>query len=101
MTTTKPWPHLALSIMAAALLTGCERDPVRASDVDLTKSPTADAAVQKVLATGMFDQTAITSLNVSTAGGNTILDQTSVGTITGTLTGHFDDDLKVVIHPNG
>lgn len=102
MRTIKPWPQLALSFLAATtLLAGCERDPVRVANIDTSKPPTADAAVQKILATGNFEQNAITSLNVSAAGGNTILDQTSVGTITGTLTGHFEDDLKVVIHPNG
>jgi hypothetical protein len=52
-------------------------------------------------AAGTFVQTAITGLDIRTAGPNTILEQTAEGTISGTLTGPFQDDLKVVIHSNG
>jgi hypothetical protein len=35
------------------------------------------------------------------AGPNTILDQTSVGFVTATLSGSYEDELKVVMHPDG
>lgn len=102
MRTTKVSPRAAITMVAATvLLLGCERDPVRTEGVDATNVSPEGAASVQTLATGNFNQTAITSLDVSNAGPNTILDQTSVGTITGTLTGHFSDKLKVVIHPNG
>jgi hypothetical protein len=40
-------------------------------------------------------------LDVETAGPNTVIHQTAVGAITGTLAGTFTDKLKVVIHPSG
>jgi hypothetical protein len=54
-----------------------------------------------VPASGIFTQSAITGLDVQPAGPNTIVEQTSEGTISGTLTGPYQDDVKVVIHPNG
>jgi hypothetical protein len=50
---------------------------------------------------GTSTQAAITSLEVRSAGPNTILEQTTVGSISGTLTGTFADSYKVVIHPTG
>jgi hypothetical protein len=58
-------------------------------------------AAPQTAATGTFDQTTITSLNISQAGPNTILEQTSAGAVSGTLSGSYTDDLSVVIHPNG
>jgi len=103
MRTKKAWPSPAIIMMAAsAMLVGCERDPVRVESFDATRlTPVEGSASAQMAASGNFTQTAITSIDVSVAGPNTIIDQTAVGTITGTLTGHFDDDLKVVIHPNG
>ena len=101
MRTTKAWPRPAIIMMAAsAMLVGCERDPVRVESVDRL-TPAEGSASAQVAASGTFTQTAITSINVGVAGPNTIIDQTAAGTITGTLTGPFEDDLKVVIHPNG
>jgi hypothetical protein len=85
----------------ALMLVGCERDPVRVQGVAVTKVTPGGSVSVKTAASGNLAQTAITSLDVSNAGPNTIIQQTAVGTITGTLTGHFQDDLKVVIHPNG
>lgn len=102
MKTMKARTRAAVSMLATAMLLGCEQDPVRVDGADATGPIVGDpAASVGVVASGSFNQTGITSLDVQTAGGNTILDQTSVGAITGTLTGHFTDDLKVVIHPNG
>lgn len=91
-------PKAAVSILAAWMLVGCERNPVSVEDVN---APTPALAAVKVAASGTFAQSAVTSLDVRTAGGNTILAQTSDGSISGTLSGPFQDDLKVVIHPNG
>ncbi|HEX6051982.1 MAG TPA: hypothetical protein VFZ21_22085 [Gemmatimonadaceae bacterium] len=100
--TTITWPKATVAMLAASMLLACEQDPVRVDDVrPATPAPGDVVASVTTAASGSFNQTAITSLDVQTAGGNTTLDQTSVGTITGTLTGHFEDDLKVVIHANG
>ena len=102
MRTLTGWPGAAISIAAAAMFVGCERDPVRVERADVTRPAVigGTASIQTA-ASGSFTQTAITSLDVETAGPNTILHQTAVGTLTGTLAGQFDNKLKVVIHPNG
>ena len=66
--------------------------PVGASQKNAPVSTPAD---------GTITQTEITSLDVQTAGPNTILKQSSRGVFSGTLSGSFEDDLRVVIHPNG
>ena len=103
MRTKKAWPSPAIIMMAAsAMLVGCERDPVRVESVDATRlTPAEGSASAQLAASGTFTQTAITSIDVGVAGPNTIIDQTSAGTLTGTLAGQFEDDLTVVIHPNG
>ena len=68
---------------------------------DVTRLAASSAASVMTAASGTFTQTAITSLDIHRPGKNTILNQTAVGTITGTLAGQFSDKLKVVIHPNG
>jgi hypothetical protein len=98
MNTITALPKAAISILAASMLIGCERDLVGVDNVDAGRPALASA---KVAASGTFAQSSITSLDVQTAGGNTILSQTSTGSISGTLSGPFQDDLKVVIHPNG
>jgi hypothetical protein len=52
-------------------------------------------------ASGVFTQTGINSLDIQFAGPNTILEQTSEGAIMGTLTGSYEDAIRLVIHPNG
>ena len=102
MRTIDTWPRAAVSMMAASMLLACEHDPVRVESVAAAKPVVGDAAASaQMTASGTFNQTAVTSLDAQTAGGNTILKQTAVGAINGTLTGHFEDDLTVVIHPNG
>ena len=100
MRTSKAWPKAAISMIVASIFVACD-DPVRVESVQATPVFSSSAASAQMAATGTFNQTAITSLDAQTAGGNTTLHQTSVGTISGTLTGHFQDDLTVVIHPNG
>lgn len=58
-------------------------------------------AAPQTPASGTFTQTGITSLQVTQAGPNTLLAQTSGGTVSGTLSGSYTDDIRVVIHPNG
>ena len=102
MRTIKAWRKAAISMIAASVFVACDEDPLRVQSVNAVRPVVGNAAaVVKTAASGVFNQTAITSLDVQTAGGNTILDQTSVGTISGTMTGHFADKIKVVIHPNG
>ena len=52
-------------------------------------------------ASGFFSQTGINSLDEQFAGPNMILKQTSEGSVFGTLSGSYEDALRVVIHPNG
>ncbi|HSJ65838.1 MAG TPA: hypothetical protein VK922_18295 [Gemmatimonadaceae bacterium] len=98
MRTITALPRTAVTILAGSMLVGCEREPVGVENVD---APRPALAAVKVAASGAFAQSAITSLDVQSAGGNTIITQTSDGSISGTLSGPFHDDLKVVIHPNG
>lgn len=90
-------PILLLAVFASA----CE--PVTAPDAEPPEALTlamAHAAAHTA-ASGIFTQTGITSLDVRQAGPNTILKQTSTGSVSGTLSGSYTDDLRVVIHPNG
>lgn len=52
-------------------------------------------------ASGVFTQTGINSLDVQSAGPNTIIEQTSEGSVIGTLSGSYEDAIRLVIHPNG
>ncbi|HET6604277.1 MAG TPA: hypothetical protein VFG21_08700 [Xanthomonadaceae bacterium] len=52
-------------------------------------------------ASGVFTQTGINSLDVQFAGPNTIIEQTSEGSVIGTLSGSYEDAIRVVIHPSG
>jgi hypothetical protein len=98
----KAWPQAAITLLVASMFVACAEDPVRVQSVNATRPVIgSNAAIAKTAATGVFNQTAITSVDVQTAGGNTIIHQTAVGVLSGTLTGHFADDLTVVIHPNG
>jgi hypothetical protein len=103
MRTIQGWRAAAISMMAAtSIFVSCTRDPVGAESVEATKpAAVGRTASVQMAANGTFTQTAITSLDVKSAGPNTTLDQTSAGVITGTLAGTFEDKLKVVIHPSG
>jgi hypothetical protein len=52
-------------------------------------------------ASATFTQTAITGLTIGFAGPNTILEATSEGSVSGTLSGSWEDSIRVVFHPNG
>lgn len=89
-------------LLLAALAAACE--PVTAPDGDPLEVRPPLAAAQAsphIAAGGTYEQTAIGSLDERAAGPNTILEQTSSGGISGTLNGTFEDELRVVIHPNG
>jgi hypothetical protein len=96
---------LLLAVFAAAC------DPVVAPDVAEIASHAvrieshavamSSGPPHAVAAAGTFAQTGITSLEVRQAGPNTILEQTSFGTVSGTLGGSYTDQLRVVIHPDG
>lgn len=90
-----------LSILLLAVFgTACESAVTPTEQTETLTLATANAAPH-VDANGTFTQTGITSLDVSQAGPNTILKQTSMGSMSGTLSGSYTDDLNVVIHPNG
>lgn len=88
---------LATAASACDSVTGPETS---GSDAATPVTTVAEAAAPTP-ASGTFTQTAVTGLQVRSAGPNTILEQTSQGTISGTLSGSYTDQLKVVIHPNG
>lgn len=52
-------------------------------------------------ASGTFTQEAHTGVEVRLAGPNVIVEASTVGSVSGTLTGNFSDSIKLVIHPNG
>lgn len=52
-------------------------------------------------ASGVFTQTGIISLETQFAGPNTIIKQSSEGSVIGTLSGSYEDAVRVVIHPDG
>lgn len=93
----------ALPLLSAVLLTAACDAPVAPEGDRAGSAPIAVVAnaATHLAASGTFTQTGITSLMPSSAGPNTILEQTSVGVLSGTLSGAWEDRLRVVIHPNG
>lgn len=92
----------AFSVLIAALVTGaCDAPAATIAGPEGATPRAAAVAAGKIAASGTFAQTAITGLEVRAAGSNTIIEQTSVGTVGGTLTGTYEDELRVIIHPNG
>jgi phage tail sheath gpL-like len=97
MKTSSRIPVLVLALLGTA----CESPTVTDLNLTGTSSPAMAQAAAKIAATGTFTQTGITSLVVSQAGPNTVIEQTSTGVVSGTLSGTYTDDIRVVIHPNG
>lgn len=88
------------TVVLAVLGTAC--DPLMAPDLaPIENSNLGLSNAPHFPADGAFDQTAITSLTVRQAGPVTILEQTSVGVVSGTLSGTYTDDIRVVIQPDG
>jgi hypothetical protein len=104
-----PRTHEVMALtLVWALLAGCSPDDVTAPahmPGDATPGFSAQAgamlASPHTPAAGTFNQTATLSLEVRQAGPNTILEQMTQGVASGTLTGDLQDELRVVIHPNG
>ena len=94
--------HRFSVLLLVALAGAC--DQPAAPDAGQTEDGQTLAIAQAsahIAANGTFTQTAISGLDVRFAGPNTILEQTSEGSVNGTLNGSYEDDLRVVIHPNG
>jgi hypothetical protein len=93
--------HRSFSILLPiALVSACDQPVAPSAEPALQAFASAQASPH-MTASGAFTQTAITSLVADVAGPNTILHQTATGLLSGTLSGAFEDDLKVMIHPNG
>lgn len=88
-------PALLLLVAAACGQTGTS------PETDVVPTQAATAAAVGIAASGAFQQNAIVSLETRSAGPNTIIEQRSTGTISGTMSGPYEDELRVVIHPNG
>lgn len=100
--------RFSVIVVLAGLGFGCGQLPLSPTEQMASGPPPPQAAAAHAAsgaaahaASGTFAQTAVTSIDVRSAGPNTVIEQTSEGTLTGTLAGTFDDDVKVVIHPNG
>lgn len=52
-------------------------------------------------ASATFTQMANTDVTLGFAGPNTVFEATNEGSVIGTLSGSFEDSIRVVIHPNG
>lgn len=89
--------HLAITLLVT-VAAAC--DPVVAPNGE-APSLAVSQSPNHMMATGTFNQTAITSLDSRAAGPNTMIAQKSTGTVFGTLSGSYTDDISVVIHPNG
>jgi hypothetical protein len=93
----------SILLLAALAFAACE--PVVAPDAERAETMTQPLAAAQAsaftAASGTYAQTAVTSLDVRVAGRNTILERSSTGWISGTLNGTFEDEIRVVIHPNG
>jgi hypothetical protein len=98
MTTAR---SLAMLMLVASMGACNERlEPVSPDAAAIAEVSNAMAPA-RIAANGTFTQTGITSLEVTNPGQNTVIEQISVGVISGTISGAYEDRLKVVIHPNG
>jgi hypothetical protein len=93
--------HYGLVLLLAVFGTAC--DSSTAPDAAQPGAPqfAAAQAAAHTAASGTFSQTGITGLEVRQAGPNTILEQRSTGSVSGTLSGSYTDEIRVVIHPDG
>jgi hypothetical protein len=88
-------------LLLAALASACEQALAPGAGPLETTAAFAAQASPHMAASGTFTQTAVASLEVRLAGPNTILEQTTVGSVSGTLTGSFEDRFTVIIRPDG
>jgi hypothetical protein len=91
-----------LVLLPAALVGGCEQ-PGAPGALPSPLGPGLSHAQSTHLlpAAGTFTQTAVTAFDLRFAGSNVIIEQTVQGSVTGTLTGSFEDRIRVVVHPGG
>ena len=91
--------HLNAMVLLATAAVGCSGPLEPSSTAPSNVSSAAQGS--DIAVSGTFTQTEITFIDVRSAGPNTVIDQTSRGDITGTIVGPYEDDLSVVVHPNG
>lgn len=94
-------PYYVPILLLAVFGTACESVTALDAEQPEAPEPAMAHAAPQASAAGTFTQTAITGLQVGQAGPNTFLEQTSVGSVSGTLGGSYTDDIRVVIHPDG
>lgn len=94
-------PYCVPILLIVAFGTACESVTAPDAGPSEARQLAITQAAPHTPAAGTFTQTGITSLEVTQAGPNTHLKQTSAGSVSGTLSGSYTDDLGVVIHPNG
>jgi hypothetical protein len=87
------------TLLVSAVLTACGGPT--APDADAVPGAAVSASANAIQAAGTFTQTGITSLQARSNGPNQLIEQTSHGIVSGTLSGTYTDDLRVNIHPNG
>lgn len=94
--------HRCTIMLLVALAGACDQPAApNAGQAEATQTLAMAQASPHTTASGTFTQTAISGLEARLAGPNTILEQTSTGSVNGTLSGSYADDIRVVIHPNG
>lgn len=86
MSYMKSMRALATAVAVALLV-------VAAAGVALGSPPTA--------ASGTVTQEAITGFELRLAGPNIVIEQSTTGSVSGTLSGTYEDSFTVVIHPDG
>lgn len=90
---------LCLAALGSACESPTEPDPGQAEPA--RSALTLAQGSPHTAAAGTYAQTAITSFDVRSAGPNTIIESTQLGSMAGTLSGPFEDEIRVVIHPDG
>lgn len=110
---TTPWYEASVLLLAVPVLAVCTPDATGPQGPGDATAPAALLGVAKsqpipasggpvfLAADGTITQTAVTGLEVRLAGPNTILEQTTAGSVSGTLSGSYEDRFTVVIHPSG
>jgi hypothetical protein len=110
---TATWYATSVVLLAVPVLAACTPDATGPQGLRDATAPAALRGVARaqpipafggplfLAANGTITQTAVTGLEVRPAGPNTILEQTTVGSLGGTLSGSYEDRFTVVIHRGG
>lgn len=93
--------RFSVLVVLASLGFACSRMPTSPTEPLLSGALVPAQAIAALAASGTFSQTVLTGIDVRSSGPNTVIEQTGEGILSGTLAGTFEDDVKVVIHPNG